>query len=128
MPAWEEYKSVAKARGALALELFVVESTPLASPDEMMAVLPEHLEYQQKMEAAGKLFLAGPLSDSTGELMQGTGMMVYRTPTIDDAKKIADGDPMHAKGMKTYKIRKWLVNEGALSLSISLSKQHISVD
>ena len=28
MPAWNEYKKAAKERGSLALELFVVESTP----------------------------------------------------------------------------------------------------
>ena len=127
MPTWAEYKQTAKSRGSLAMELFVVESTLAVAPEEMLVVLPEHLDYQKQMEATGKLFLAGPLSDATGDLMQGTGMIVYRTDTIDDARKIADADPMHAKGVKTYRIRKWLVNEGALSFSIALSRQHVSL-
>lgn len=127
MPNWNEYKAIAKSRGALAMELFVVESTLAVSADQMMEILPEHLDYQKQMEAAGKLFLAGPLSDATGELMQGTGMIIYRTETIEDAKSIADNDPMHAKGIKTYRIRKWLVNEGALSFSIALSRQHVDL-
>lgn len=127
MPSWNEYKATAKSRGALAMELFVVESTLAVSPEQMLEVLPEHLDYQKQMEASGKLFLAGPLSDASGELMQGTGMIVYRTETAEEAKRIADRDPMHAKGIKTFRIRKWLVNEGALSFSIALSNQHISL-
>ena len=32
MVAWNEYKAIAKDRGALALELYVVESTPQRRP------------------------------------------------------------------------------------------------
>jgi len=70
MPAWNEYKESSRKRGSLALELFAVESTPIASPDALKSVLPQHLDYQRKLEAEGKLFLAGPMSDDTGTLME----------------------------------------------------------
>lgn len=54
MPAWNEY-------GALALELFAVESTPVEKPEAVPPILPAHLEYQRKMELAGRLVLAGCL-------------------------------------------------------------------
>jgi len=127
MPTWNEYKDIAKSRGSLAMELFVVESTAETTSEEMQAVLPDHLAYQKDVEAQGKLFLAGPLSDASGELMEGTGMIVYRVGTIEEALKLADADPMHAKGVRSYKIRKWLINEGAISLSVTLSRQHISI-
>lgn len=125
MPAWEEYKQAAKERGSLALEMFVVESTPAKTPEDVKANLPAHLAYQQKMEAAGTLAFAGPLSDASGELMQGTGLIVYRAASMDEARKIADGDPMHESGARTYILRKWLINEGSFSLNVGLSTKQV---
>ncbi|MEM9573799.1 MAG: YciI family protein [Pseudomonadota bacterium] len=127
MPAWNEYKKEAKDRGSLAFELFVVESTPVAPPEKLRAVLPDHLAYQRKQEEEGALFLAGPLSDPTGDQMLGTGMIIYRASSLAEATAITENDPMHAKGIRTFKIRKWLVNEGALTLNISLSNQKVEV-
>lgn len=121
MPAWNDYKKAAKERGSLALELFVVESTPAKAPEDVQANLPAHLEYQRSQEIAGTLAFAGPLSDLTGELMQGTGMIVYRAESMEAARAIADGDPMHSSGARTYVLRKWLINEGSFSMNVGLS-------
>lgn len=121
MPAWEEYKQAAKARGSLALEMFVVESTPAKTPEDVKENLPAHLAYQQEQEKAGTLAFAGPLSDATGELMQGTGLIVYRAASMEAARQIADADPMHSSGARTYVLRKWLINEGSFSLNVGLS-------
>ena len=125
MPSWEEYKSTAKERGALALELFVVESTPAVAPAELQTVLPDHLAYQKEMEAEGKLFLAGPISDDTGTQMQGRGLIIYRASSMEEAREIAENDPMHAKGARTFTLRKWLVNEGSPRFATSLSGQKV---
>ena len=53
MPKWNDYKAHAKERGALAFELFAVETTPCAPPEQMQATLPDHLSYQKELEAAG---------------------------------------------------------------------------
>jgi len=127
MPAWDEYKQHAQERGSLALELFVVESTPAKSPDELKANLPAHLAYQQTLEQNGSLALAGPLSDMSGEQMQGTGLIVYRAPSMESARALADADPMHSTGTRTYTLRKWLINEGSLNLSVGLSTQKITL-
>ena len=126
MPAWNDYKKAAKERGSLALELFVVESTPAKAPEDVQANLLAHLEYQRSQEIAGTLAFAGPLSDLTGELMQGTGMIVYRAESMEAARAIADGDPMHSSGARTYVLRKWLINEGSFSLNIGLSTGKVS--
>ena len=73
MVAWNDYKAIAKDRGALALELYIVESTPQRAPDDVKQCLPAHLEYQRELEQRGILVLAGPLSDPTGESMEGAG-------------------------------------------------------
>ena len=127
MPAWNEYKQAAQERGSLALELFVVESTPAKSLEDVKANLPDHLAYQQTLEVSGVLAFAGPLSDLTGELMQGTGLVVYRAQSMEQAKQIADNDPMHLSGARQYTLRKWLINEGSLSLNVGLSTKHVGL-
>lgn len=125
MPAWDEYKAIAKERGALAFELFIVETTPIATPEALQQTLPAHLAYQKQLEAKGALFLAGPTSDLTGELMQGAGLIIYRAASLEEADGFAKGDPMHSEKVRSYTIRKWLVNEGSPRLSTSLSSQSV---
>lgn len=121
MVAWNDYKSEARSRGALALELYVVESTPAKPPEEVRAVLPDHLAYQAQMEREGKLALAGPMSDDTGTEMRGTGLIVYRAESLEAARALTEADPMHATGTRTFVLRRWLINEGSLNLSVGLS-------
>lgn len=123
MPAWNDYKTQAKSRGALALELFVVVSTPAGSPDDVKSNLAAHLDYQRSLEEAGKLALAGPTSDETGELMEGRGMMIYRAASLEEARSLAEADPMHSSGARSFELRRWLINEGSLNLSVGLSTQ-----
>jgi len=123
MPRWEDYKTTAKSRGALALELYVVESTPKAAPEQLQATLPDHLAYQKEMEAKGSLVLAGPMSDDTGELMQGVGLIIYRAQSFEEARAFAEADPMHQAGARSFTLRRWLVNEGSLNITLSLSGQ-----
>ncbi len=121
MVAWTEYKSQAKERGALALELFVVQSTPDGDPEAVKAALPDHLAYQRSLEEDGRLVLAGPVSDESGENMNGVGMIIYRAKSQEDAQQIAESDPMHRSGARKFILRKWLVNEGSLNVSVGLS-------
>ncbi|MYA89731.1 MAG: hypothetical protein F4X97_14990 [Boseongicola sp. SB0662_bin_57] len=121
MVAWNDYKTIARDRGALALELYVVESTPQKAPDDVKQCLPAHLEYQRELERRGALALAGPLSDPTGESMEGAGLIVYRAGSIAEAKQLAEDDPMHQGGVRGFTLRKWLVNEGSVSLNVGLS-------
>jgi uncharacterized protein YciI len=127
MPAWNDYRRDAKARGALALELYAVHSVPAKPPADMQAVLPDHLAYQRKLEENGALALAGPLSDETGAQMQGMGLMIYRAASLDDARRIAEADPMHASGCRTFTLRRWLINEGGLTVAIGLSTGRVGL-
>ena len=127
MPKWEDYKAKARSRGALALELFVVHSAPSGDGGAVRAALPDHLAYQARLEAEGALVFAGPMSDETGEEMQGVGMIVYRARSLEHARELADNDPMHRTGARSFTLRKWLVNEGALTLSVRLSAQAVAL-
>ena len=125
MVAWTEYKNAAEERGSLAYELFVALSTPVLAPDEVKKQLPAHLQYQASLEQSGRLAFAGPLSDLSGEQMEGMGMIVYRAESLDVAKSIADADPMHSSGARTYTLRRWLINEGSFQLDVKLSAQRV---
>lgn len=127
MVAWTDYKSEAKSRGALALELYVAVSTPAKAPEDVKASLPDHLAYQADLERAGALAFAGPMSDESGEHMQGMGMIVYRADSLEAAQSLAENDPMHKSGARSFVIRRWMINEGSLNLSVGLSTRHVSL-
>jgi uncharacterized protein YciI len=123
MPAWDSYKAEATERGSLAFEVYMAQSTPAKAPEDVKAVLPDHLAYIAQLEAEGKVRFAGPLSDETGTQMQGMGMLILRAATFDEAKALADGDPMHSSGARTYVMRKWMINEGQVTMTIGLGSQ-----
>lgn len=121
MVAWADYKKEAQSRGALALELYVAISTPAGEPQDVKDSLPDHLAYQAELERLGALAFAGPMSDETGAHMQGIGLIVYRAESLDAANALAAADPMHKSGARTYVLRRWMINEGSLTLSVGLS-------
>lgn len=127
MVAWVDYKKAAQERGSLALELYVAISTPAKSPEDMKAQLPGHLEYQAGLEQSGNLAFAGPMSDLGGDQMQGMGMIVYRAESLEAARKLADADPMHATGTRTYEMRRWMINEGSLTLGVKFAAQSVKL-
>jgi uncharacterized protein len=127
MPKWSEYKQHAKERGALALELYVAQSTPVAAPEAVRAVLADHLAYQRSLEEAGHLAFAGPVSDASGEMMEGAGMIVYRAASLDQARELAAADPMHSQGVRSFTLVRWLINEGSFTLSVGLSTGRVAL-
>ncbi len=127
MPAWEEYKAEAESRGALAFELFVAVSVPVADPATIKATLPDHLAYIKSLEASGDLVFAGPLSDETGTQMQAMGMLVMRAPTFEAAQALAENDPMHLTGARKFTLRRWLINEGSFSLTVKFAERAVQL-
>ena len=121
MVAWADYKVEAKSRGALALELYAAHSTPAKAPEDVKAVLPDHLAYQANLERAGSLAFAGPMSDETGDHMHGIGLIIYRAESLEAARALAEADPMHKSGARSFILRRWMINEGSFTLSVGLS-------
>lgn len=127
MPKWNDYKRMAKDRGSLALELYVVNTVPSGPDADLPGTLPDHLAYQARMEQEGKLVFAGPVSDASGENLEGEGMIIYRASSLDEARSYAAEDPMHKKGVRTFTIRRWLVNEGSFTVTVGLSTKHVDM-
>lgn len=121
---WRPAADAAKAsEGRLRLQLFAVTSTAARGFQPLKAHLDEHLAYLAGLERDGRLFLAGPLMDPDPDRWSGDGLLVYRAADYAEAKRIAEGDPLHKAGARTFVVRPWLVNDGALTLSVRLSDQ-----
>ena len=108
--------------GMMQLQLYAIFTTPVDGKiGPMMEILDVHLEYQRKLEREGILFGAGPFWTSDEKFGEGEGMIIVRADNIAEAQKIADGDPMHSMGARTYIVRPWLLNEGRLTINVNLS-------
>jgi hypothetical protein len=106
-------------------EFYMVITTPARSP-EIAKLLPEHLDYQVRLEREGKLFGAGPFYEEGDDVPSG-GMIILRAQSAAEAREIADADPFHKAGLRTYTLRKWMMNEGAITLTIRFSDQSVVI-
>lgn len=120
MPA-QEIEEQSRAHGFLAMRLYVILTSPTNGHDPVKAVSDEHLAHQVRIEREGILFAAGPLLTDDGLSCEGEGMIIIRAASLEEAHAIAERDPMHQRGARRYRIRPWILNEGALDVRISLS-------
>ncbi len=51
-----------------------------------------------------------------------------RSKDFAEAKAIADSDPFHKAGLRTYTLRRWTVNEGSYSIRVNYSDQSYAID
>ncbi|OWU83146.1 hypothetical protein ATO6_20065 [Oceanicola sp. 22II-s10i] len=109
--------------GLRSLELYAIETSPARS-DRTRAVLPDHIRHQIELEQRGILFSAGPLFEEGSDIPV-AGLIVIRAQDFEEARAIADSDPFHAQGIRSYTIRKWVVNEGSFQQTIRLSNQSV---
>lgn len=119
---FSEYKEIARGRGALAFEVYVVSSRYVVPPESAKDALPDHLAYIKQLESDGALMFAGPVSDVEGGVVE-AGMIVLRAGSMAEARALADGDPMHSRGHRAYEIRRWLINEGSLTLRVGFASR-----
>ena len=51
----------------------------------------------------------------------GDGLFIYRAESRDAAVRLAEADPMHARGARRFTVRPWLLNEGTFSARLFYS-------
>lgn len=107
---------------SLGLQLYVVVSTAV-SLHEVKRHLADHRAYLRKLEDEDRLFAAGPLWTEDGRDFEGDGLLVYRAGSPEEARRLADADPLHARGARTYRLTPWLLNDGALTVRVVLSRR-----
>jgi len=113
-------------KGMLRKKLYVILSKGGATPEQIGAVLPDHLEYMIGLEKKGALFASGPLTAADGK-MAGDGLTIVRAANIEDARTIASADPFVKNKLRTFEVREWTVMEGSLSIKVNLSDQSLEI-
>jgi uncharacterized protein YciI len=113
-------------KGMLRKKLYVILSNGGATPDQIGAVLPDHLEYMIDLEKRGVLFASGPLTAAPGK-PAGDGLTVLRAASEDDARKIASADPFVVNKLRTFEVREWTVMEGSFGVRVNFSDQSLEI-
>jgi uncharacterized protein len=109
------------SRGYLAKQLYVVFTRPTSGISPVMENLAAHLAFQEKLEADGIMFAAGPNWADDEQAWEGNGMVVIRARSLGEATEIASRDPMHISGARTFQVRPWFVNEGTLTVQLGFA-------
>ncbi len=112
--------------GMLRKKLYVILSKGGATPAEIGAVLPEHLEYMIGLEKRGVLFASGPLTAGAGK-PAGDGLTILRAASAEEARAIAATDPFVVNNLRTFEVREWTVMEGSLTLKVNYSDQTLEL-
>ncbi len=110
---------MSQGMGLLAKELYAVFTTPVGDGKAMGPLIEAHLAYQADLEARGVMFGAGPLYHEGQDDWNGEGMIIIRAASDEDARQIAEADPMHSGGGRSFTIRPWLMNEGTVTVKIN---------
>lgn len=103
-------------------DLYVVFTTPTNGMGPIMENIEAHLKFQVSLEEKGIMFGAGPFWEDNETDWKGEGMVIIRAKSLSEAKEIAESDPMHSSGARSFTVRPWLLNEGTLNIKLNYSK------
>ena len=122
----EANKIIEDSGNSLRMQLYVVVSTA-KNLESVKQNLVEHRAYLKELEDRNVLFGAGPLWTNDGQYFEGDGLLIYRANSVEEAQKTAQADPMHISGARTFTIRPWLLNDGKITVQVTLSEPQRSL-
>jgi uncharacterized protein len=105
-------------------KLYVILSKGSATPEQIGAVLPQHLEYMIDLEKKGMLFASGPFTPAPGQ-PAGDGLTILRAKTAEEARALAATDPFVVNKLRSFEVREWTLMEGSLGLKVNFSDQSL---
>jgi uncharacterized protein len=103
-PDFETYQLVILKRGPKAAQL---------SQSELEKLQKEHLAHLTRMGEEGKMVIAGPFSAQADESFR--GLCLYRVSSLDEAKRLAEADPMVKAGRLEVAVMNWHVEKGYMT-------------
>lgn len=80
---------------------FMVLTSIVGSRERSAPFREAHLNYMASLKKEEKLVIAGRFADGQG------GGYILKAGSADEAKALADNDPYHSNGARTYTIREW---------------------
>ncbi|WP_420339474.1 YciI family protein [Roseibium sp.] len=107
--------------GMLQKQLYVVFTTPTNGLGPVMENIEEHLNFQVDLEQRGIMLGAGPFWADDEHTWNGEGMVIIRADSLEHARQIAETDPMHSSGARSFTVRPWLLNEGRITVEVNFS-------
>jgi uncharacterized protein len=120
--SWQEHIAHVTAKGVLAKPLYVIFTKQANGLEAVRQHLAEHLQYQKDLEARGITFGAGPFANDSETEWSGEGMVIVRAASMQEARALAESDPMHRSGARTFHVRPWLLNEGSYTVTVRYSE------
>lgn len=118
---------MAASKAMLQKQLYAIFTTPTNGLEAVFENLEDHLAFQVKLEADGILYSAGPMWTDDEENWEGEGLVVIRAASRKAAIKIADTDPMHICGARSFTVRPWMINEGSVTITLNKSSQTFTI-
>jgi uncharacterized protein YciI len=116
----DEVKPDTRHSGAQKVLFLCVTEPNGVTAEELRSHLTEHKEWLASLERSGRLFAAGPLLDQNYQ-GSGSGVLILRATSLQEARHIVDQDPFHARGLRSYRLHPWQVNEGSWGVTVTLS-------
>ena len=110
---------------AAKLKLFVMLRRTI-DPARLSEKLGDHLVWMIGEEKAGRIFLSGPVMPRAGAAAL-DGLTILRVSDLAEAEKIAALDPFVQAGIVTFEMREWIVNEGSIAMTVTLSDSTVAV-
>ncbi|MGA7781841.1 MAG: YciI family protein [Paraburkholderia sp.] len=104
--------------------LYVAFSYPVASVEETLPHIPEHIRYL--IEYEDKVFLSGPFV-TEGHIV-GQGMTVLYAESEKEAAEFMENEPFVRRGLRRYELKLWELREGTLSIKTRLSASRFELD
>lgn len=81
--------------------MLYVALLPIVDQELNAKIRPAHLAYINDLYKQGKVVMAGPFTDKQG------GMVIYKAESLEEACKLAEGDPVIVEGARTLELREW---------------------
>lgn len=115
------------SRQMLQKQLYAIFTRPVNGLQPILERMEEHLAFQVSLETEGVLFAAGPMWTDAEDAWEGEGLVVVRAGSRDEAIAIAERDPMHKSGARSFTVRPWMINEGSVTVRLDYSSQTFTV-
>ncbi|MEM0933981.1 MAG: YciI family protein [Bacteroidota bacterium] len=109
-------------------EVYLYVTEPVVSFDEVAKILPDHMDFVHKIENQGTMIMGGQTTIEGADNAGGYGAIMIRANSFEEARRIADQDPMHKTGVRKYTLYKWNINEGEMNVRLKLSDASFTID